>query len=264
MAHPLFQGPTWWVLLSYYALGTPILYVLFRRTASSLKPVALQASMHALSIPVLVVVANNGASLWFPEDMWDVSGSSGRLFGHSRSSQWLIVVIAWYLVIEIVLKVVCQSFEKTKPSEYFVQYCHHVITVGLAIHILTYGFIEYYAAYFVGVAEMSPVPLQFMNFFKMFKVLGSAFPTTISICRAAFALSFLFFRGFWWPKVCVSFWADLGTLLSSEDSADLHGIPVRHPYMWLAVNAGFTGLQWFWTSKVVYGVRQAFRNAKAS
>ena len=144
---------------------------------------------------------------------------------------------------------------------------------------------------FMGMSEISSVPLAIMDFFKQFKSVAQQFPAVNEFCRVVFSLLFLPIRGVYWPcarprrgSCCVprracSFRPLLSMsvshvlmcrrmlLLMRPDSsihfwkmslATLAGgtvIPAAWViYVFCVCNILMTLLQWFWASLILMGI----------
>lgn len=123
---------------------------------------------------------------------------------------------------------------------------HHSVTAILS-YFAIFPFVPYYVLFFIGVAEMTNIPLSIFDAIK-FMQLKNDFPKLYSYSRVTFAVSFLIIRCVWWPIVSFDFWNKmLGT-----------GVFALHsPFVgifFLIGNAFLTGLQFFWGSKIVNGL----------
>jgi hypothetical protein len=185
-------------------------------------------------------------------------GDGGRVFGTDPWVSFLVKVFFWYLSYEIILKLVCQSWEKTDVFQYRIVYIHHILTALLCIHVLTYRVFEYYALFFIGVAEASSIPLACMNFFKLSKELEARHKTLTTVLKMVFAFAFFGFRVVWWLKVDYSFWGDVLDVIGNAALVQRHGIPIWHLYAWLASNALLTAMQLFWATKVAKAIYAFF------
>lgn len=108
--------------------------------------------------------------------------------------------------------------------------------------------------FFLGVAAISSVPLALIEVATIFEL-----PTATELLRAVFAISFLIVRTFTWPVVSFGFWSDVFVV------GQAGGV---HSYFamgfFLVANIGLTGLQWFWTTLIIDGIRKTLSNGKKS
>jgi len=250
-----FHGDCLRNLLVYYACGIPILIVVFRSSSSPFKAAAFDAATHVLAIPIHVSMVYVSAAIWFAAD--GVSTFPSRLHGaHSPVCTWLITFTLVYLSIEFVLKAMLQIWDRrlVPKSQETIQYLHHICTILLCIHCLSYDFLHYYAMFYIGIAEGSSIPLGFMNLFKMSPDLAAKYPTlniTVSLC---FCFSFLIIRVVWWLKVNMMYWTDIAPLANSANESARSGVPLVHIYLWLFAHFFLTAMQLYWASKVVKGI----------
>jgi len=125
---------------------------------------------------------------------------------------------------------------------------HHAITLLLSVLAYKYQAYHYWAPCFMGMAEISSIPLAFVDLFKQFKPLKAQYPIICEGTRHMFAYAFLFFRGFYWPYSSIWFWFTSSAVLAA-------GTPLLFPswvvYTFCVCNVLMTGLQWYWTSLIL-------------
>ena len=125
-------------------------------------------------------------------------------------------------------------------------YVHHFTTLLLAYLAIHYDAFLYYGVFFLGVTEVSSIPLALVDLFKQFKPLAARYKTTNARAREVFAAFFIVFRTFYWPVVSFYFWrASLKALQEGTAKADWV------VYTFLTVNVLLTSLQFFW-SKLIF------------
>lgn len=266
MSRKLLEGNSLCGLVIYYGIGLTVLTYVFSKTSSPFKGKEFQAAVQVLAIPLFIGMAAVAVYLWFSAN--GAAAMGDRLFGHDPWAQWLVAFTFWYLLLELVLKILCQWRERKDKnagpsSVYTVQYAHHIATGLLCLDCLHYTFTEYYAIFYLGIAEASSIPLGVMNLFKMSKELVAAYPFTNFIFSLSFCLSFLFVRVVWWLRINYSFWNDAITLLPVGNVALRNGVPVLHIYLWLLANAFLTAMQLYWAQKVTMGLLKHFFPKKA-
>lgn len=128
---------------------------------------------------------------------------------------------------------------------------HHATTLYLVL-LARAPFVHVYVAFFIGVASASSVLLGFVDIFRHVGALQRALPLTNTCLRVAFALTFLATRSALWLHISLRFWKDVYTVLAAGTAHSVWACGV-----YLAANAFLTGLQLFWTWKIVQGLRKA-------
>mmetsp|Transcript_72129 Transcript_72129/g.191353 ORF Transcript_72129/g.191353 Transcript_72129/m.191353 type:complete len:212 (+) Transcript_72129:1-636(+) len=205
------------------------------------------------------------ATVWFAAD--GASSFPSRLHGaHSPVCTWLITFTLVYLSIELILKAMLQIWEGriVPKGQEIIQYLHHICTILLCIHCLSYAFLHYYAMFYIGISEGSSIPLGFMNLFKMSPTLAAKYPTLNTAVSLCFCCSFLLIRVVWWMKVNLMYWVDMAPLVGSANEAARSGVPLVHIYLWFFANIFLTAMQLYWAWKVVKGIlRHAKRKPRA-
>jgi len=124
---------------------------------------------------------------------------------------------------------------------------HHLITGMLAVLATEpSAYCHYYIIFFAGVAEVSNVPLAFLELGRLLPLLPEAYPRLHGAAWAAFSVSFFTVRVLYWPTLAVRFWLDsLGTL---HDNHRAQHWPVVRTY--LVANAILTAMQLGWSFKL--------------
>lgn len=131
---------------------------------------------------------------------------------------------------------------------------HHSVTAILS-YFAIFPFVPYYVLFFIGVAEMTNIPLSVFDALKFMK-LKDEFPKLYTYSRVIFAVSFLIIRCGWWPIVSYDFWKNmLGTGVFQMHSPFV-GI------FFLIGNAFLTALQFLWGSKIVKALLGMFGTKK--
>jgi hypothetical protein len=136
---------------------------------------------------------------------------------------------------------------------------HHVVTLFLSFLAYYYNAFHYYAVMFLGIVEMSSVPLAFVDFFKHFPELRQLYPTANELARNLFAASFIAVRGLYWPWVSYCFWA---TTLAARADGTLR-LETWIVYVFLFCNVVMTCLQWFWLSLILSAVAKMIKGDKS-
>jgi hypothetical protein len=125
---------------------------------------------------------------------------------------------------------------------------HHIVTAGLAYCGFN-PFAQYYALFYFGIAELTTIPLNFVNTFKNVPQLVQSYPTFYQQCRTVFAVSFLLIRTIWWPIVSYGLFVACVDLIRSETA---HSVTVVCYFLFS--NLFLTSLQFYWGYLIIVNV----------
>ena len=130
---------------------------------------------------------------------------------------------------------------------------HHIVTATLSYFICVHGVYHYYAIFFLGIVELSSIPLTIVDIMKQTPSLKGKWPTTTHIARLAFAGTFFLTRILGWTAVSVLFWRQNLVWISEgrAASAPHTGLNMVVVAIFFGSNLFMTGLQYFWFSKIV-------------
>eukprot|EP00326_Haptolina_ericina_P016885 CAMPEP_0181185802 /NCGR_PEP_ID=MMETSP1096-20121128/9701_1 /TAXON_ID=156174 ORGANISM="Chrysochromulina ericina, Strain CCMP281" /NCGR_SAMPLE_ID=MMETSP1096 /ASSEMBLY_ACC=CAM_ASM_000453 /LENGTH=156 /DNA_ID=CAMNT_0023274669 /DNA_START=437 /DNA_END=907 /DNA_ORIENTATION=- len=124
---------------------------------------------------------------------------------------------------------------------------HHVITAALSVLGLhPVAFAHFYDLYFAGVAELSNVPLAFIEAGKLIPQLKDRCPRTSEAASIAFTASFFILRLLCWPTVSLFFWSDT---IAHINEGTIHATSVAAFY--LLSNTALTAMQLVWGWKLL-------------
>ena len=140
---------------------------------------------------------------------------------------------------------------------------HHSLAALLCYWGLTMPYMHYYAIYFMGVAEVSSVPLVLVDICKYYPEFAKRFPLVDLLSKLAFAAAFVAVRDVFWVYTAVTVWKDgVGILRKGNFPAKYPGYITASV---LVANAFFTTLQIVWTGKLLEGAAELFgKGASAS
>lgn len=239
--------PAWLVMYMLYMLIHVLCHMAI--VSTSLKKTSLGADPHmAAHFPVqlfgFALLAYYGAGAWLSA-MPDVDpGPGAYLFVGERIAMHMGAFQLYELS-------ACIPSKRLRGKHYeFVG--HHCITLLLSYLAYYYQAYHYWAPCFMGMSELSSIPLAVMDFFKQYKQVASQMPITNELCRVMFALLFLPIRGVYWPYSSIFFWKVSLAALES-------GSAVANQLPWVigifcVCNVLMTGLQWYWASLIVMGI----------
>ena len=143
--------------------------------------------------------------------------------------------------------VLCLFLEVLRSPEMI---AHHLVTASLA-YLGMHPYLHLRGLYFLGIAEVTNIPLTVYDVLKKFERLGWKEGKLYEITQAAFAISFIVFRLIIWPYYCIPFW--LGSIdLIRTGKAHSNFVVVY----FLLSNVFLTGLQLLWGQQIVVGLLQ--------
>ena len=166
-----------------------------------------------------------------------------RLYAPINEAQLLGSIMLGYQLYNFAI-----CFILPKDCGQIANYAHHASTAFLAYFVL-YPYVNYYAFFFVGIAEATNIPLTVVDACRAFPKLKEQIPKTNTMARLIFAISFFIVRVFWWPYVSYTFWLLSIDLIRNGDATKIHNIFVV--YIFLIGNIGLTFLQFFWGQKIL-------------
>jgi len=232
--------PTWLVL--FFGLFALHMLCYAVATAPSFKGSSLSASPHLAAhfLPQLVgfaVIAFNGGGAWFT-GMPATEPPIDVYLQHGEHVSCLMIAFQLYEL------AACIPAKRLRGASYEMV-GHHVITLLLSTLAYNYQAYHYWAPCFMGVAEISSVPLALVDFFKQFPTLKAKFASVNEMARNVFAVAFLACRGVYWPYSSVLFFRTSVAALAKGPSAVI--FPVGVIYTFCVCNVLMTCLQWYWT-----------------
>jgi hypothetical protein len=121
---------------------------------------------------------------------------------------------------------------------------HHTVTATLAF-FGTNPYVHYYGLFFFGIAELTNVPLTFVDVFKYFPDMKAKYSIVNEVSRVIFALSFIILRLIVWPVISLEFWRESFKLVQTGEAHNNFVV-----IFFLFANLFLTGLQFMWGSKI--------------
>eukprot|EP00322_Chrysochromulina_rotalis_P003007 CAMPEP_0115857776 /NCGR_PEP_ID=MMETSP0287-20121206/15753_1 /TAXON_ID=412157 /ORGANISM="Chrysochromulina rotalis, Strain UIO044" /LENGTH=288 /DNA_ID=CAMNT_0003312013 /DNA_START=36 /DNA_END=902 /DNA_ORIENTATION=- len=133
---------------------------------------------------------------------------------------------------------------------------HHVCTLALCF-IATAPYVHFYGLFFIGLANLSSIPLAAFTVCDALRMRNPAFEQPYVRCRMAFAGLFLLVRVTIWPCVSAVFWYDtIATVIAGH----VRSKPAT--LFLLLSNIFLTSLQFMWGRKVYSGIKKALSAEK--
>jgi hypothetical protein len=121
---------------------------------------------------------------------------------------------------------------------------HHFAT-GMLGYFGLHPYLHYYGLFFFGFAEMTNIPLTFVDVFKYLPKWKESLSWLNELSRTIFAISFIIIRLFLWPYYSYTFWKGSLDLLQSGTAHSTFVVS-----FFLLANMFLTGLQFFWGYKI--------------
>jgi len=231
------------------------LTLLFARSPSIWGEQAIFVAHQIVALPLMLYVTVIGCAAWFsarPEGTVE-----SRIFGHDPAGAHLSVILLGALV----LWDIPMTFH---PSIYSAASMGHHVGLAVLAVLCLLPFLQFYAPFFVGVTEISSVPLQVVDFFRpeKFGPLLEGRPLLNQfngLARGLFVLAFLIIRTVWFPiivgaRVVPDLLSVMRTSLATSSGEDGRAALA---IVGIFFASAFTLLQWYWSSLLLKQVQKA-------
>lgn len=233
-----------WVLLACLFRGV----LLFKATP-------LATSHQVVLLVPFVFQSCCGTWMWFFDEDFTAAFEDDKIYGDYGPARTLATVMLAFQIWDF-----CATLAMTKEVKGQIPHIvHHASSASVcAIALLngSHGLLLFYGPFFLGVSEISSVPLSMMDLFKYSKVLAEVYPKANEASRVTFAVLFLVFRCCYWPVVTYDFW--MTTMASSSP------LSTRMKIICNVFMAALTALQYYWGGLVVKGIIKMIRTGKAN
>ncbi len=229
------------------------LYVVRSGSAFTKKHFRPKPHLAAHVLPQLlgfVVLAYHGCVFWFAHQLADTE-PLGDFFSHGEVMGTFMTGFQLYEAVACIPP----SAERLRGNAYEML-GHHVTTFYMGLLSYYYRSFHYYCPFFMGISELSSLPLAGVDFFKYFPAIRKSFPNANEACRVAFAVSFLTIRGVWWPYISLDFWRRAVPVMRGAATTEAPGF-VLATFMFL--NVAMTLLQFYWASIILTAIVQKAR-----
>jgi hypothetical protein len=236
----IFSDATLWAFIFTQFLGWAVLSCLLPSFESFKgekdKPQA--AAQKIIEFVSFVVLACTGSYMWWFDAAFVEDFAGDKVFGGYDLSRNFVIYMVGFQFWDFTSSVVC--------GYAYMHIIHHFSVFVLCLIVLMNGpngFLLYYAPFFLGVTEISSVPLAVVDVFRTSKPLAKSYAGLNELSRSLFAVTFLAFRGVYWPVVVLDFFRETW---ASEASAGLLAT-------WYIACIGLTGLQYYWAFLIIKG-----------
>ena len=209
----------------------------------------------AIALPLMVYCAVVGTKAWFfpaAADVLTASTFDGRVNGHMEISEFLCAIILGACA----LWDIPMTFHKSLYS--VASMGHHVGLAVMAVLCMR-PYVQYYVPFFLGVVEISSIPLQFVDLFhpKHFVELTETYAALAhlnTLSRTLFLISFILLRTFYFPYTMIAgVWPDLYAVLNSG----VRGADFSIALVVSFFSVTFTVLQLYWSYLLLKQVSKA-------
>jgi len=132
---------------------------------------------------------------------------------------------------------------------------HHLLAGIGGWFCLQHQHFHYYAAFYLGLSEISSIPLVLMTLSNYFPPPPNTIYSTIAtLAGPAFALTFGYFRVYQWGKLSIRLWLDCYYVLSKGLAEQYRPGKSYVLYSTLVITALLSGLQLYWFSLILQRV----------
>jgi TLC domain len=199
---------------------------------------------------VFLFVGGWGLYLWHvakSESVRRFTTPASRLYGYQTQAEWLTVVNLayqlWDFAISLTIPEHCTAIMLT----------HHVVAATVSFSGVYNYMLGYYAAFFLGISEVSSIYLVSMDLSKYFEPLpGTWFDFyVLHWTKPLFAITFIYYRVIlWWP-VSKRLFDDVRAVTSSGQAEALRPGRTWILYLWLGLNLPMGILQLYWVTIIL-------------
>ncbi|CAM9402608.1 unnamed protein product [Pylaiella littoralis] len=223
------EEPTLW-----YIVGLLALHVVTREVFKRYGPFKSDAALFAHQVCSVVCIAHCafwGIYYWFAE----AGTVEDRLYGPTVGAVVIGQVNLAFQFYDLLATVFVARLCKAEMV------VHHTLATLMAYFLMRDCYVHYYAIFFLGISEVSSVPLVFVDLFKYFPDFAARFPDANHMLRISFALVFLVVRVFYWPIIAGR---HLWDTFRSVQAGTVHNVGVVS--FFTVCNLTLTLMQWYW------------------
>eukprot|EP00903_Cladosiphon_okamuranus_P006255 g6138.t1 len=239
------EEPTLW-----YIIGLLAIQVFGREVFKRYGPFKDDAALFAHQLASMVCIAHCafwGIYYWFAE----AGTIEDRLYGPTVGA---VVIGQVNLAFQFYDLVVSLFVVRLRKIEMVV---HHGLATIMCYFLLRDCYVHYYAIFFLGISEVSSVPLVFVDVFKFFPDVAARFQGANHLLRISFALNFIVVRVLYWPVIAGRhLWDTVG----SVKAGTVHDAGVVGFFM--ACNLTLTVLQWYWGYLIIRAATKMLAGGK--
>ncbi|CAM9953233.1 unnamed protein product [Ectocarpus sp. 6 AP-2014] len=239
------EEPTLW-----YAVGLLALQVVGREVFKRYGPFKSDAALFAHQLCSMVCIAHCafwGVYYWFGE----ANTIEDRLYGPSVGALVIGKVNLAFQFYDLVATVFIGRLCKVEMI------VHHALATVMCYFLMRDCYVHYYAMFFLGISEVSSVPLVFVDVFKFFPDVAASFEGVNNLLRISFALIFMVVRVVYWPIVAARHLFDT---FGSVQAGTVHDVGVVG--FFTACNLALTFMQWYWGYLIVRAATKMLSGGK--
>ena len=123
---------------------------------------------------------------------------------------------------------------------------HHILVGTLLLMAESPAYCHHYIAFFAGVAELSNLPLAYVELCTLVPSLKRTDRRVYEVAKVLFGVSFIGVRILYWPLVCSHFWVDSLRALAATHPPGKPSVVVA----FLVANAVLTAIQFKWGLRI--------------
>lgn len=222
----------------------------------SYKPILVGFNVVGFFVNSYVVYLGFLSLMNFPDDYVSTNGTS-ILWVRYELGLYQIWFMMAYQLWNTLFSCVVKEYRTTAALS------HHVAGVFICA-IAVHDYCHYHTGFFIGLSEMSTIPLSLVDLFKYIPSLAKRFPTVELVAKLLFAGLFLFIRCFLWPTMSVLFWRDniVCVLGHTCDVSELSTYQLTRIFLLSVGNLFLTFLQFFWGKKLIKMIQRALNDKK--
>eukprot|EP00904_Undaria_pinnatifida_P005341 jgi/Undpi1/1937/HiC_scaffold_12.g05324.m1 len=134
---------------------------------------------------------------------------------------------------------------------------HHTVSTLMCYFLMRDCYVHYFAIFFLGISEVSSIPLVFVDIFKFFPEVAARCEKANELARIAFAVLFIVLRVLYWPVIAGRhLWDTFGSM----QAGTVHNAGVAG--FFTACNLSLTLLQWYWGYLILRAVAKMLSDDK--
>lgn len=199
-----------------------------------------------------ILVGGLGLYMWHVQkSVHRFSTPEARLYGFQVEAKWLTVANLAYQLWDFGISLTIP--EHRTP----IMLTHHAVAATVSFSGLYNYMLGYYAAFFLGLSEVSSIFLVSLDLSKYFQPLpGTLFEAYISNCAGPlFVVCFIYYRVIlWWP-VSKQLFDDVRAVTASGQAEALRPGRTWILYLWVTLNFPMGLLQLYWLTLILAEVK---------
>lgn len=176
-----------------------------------------------------------------------------RLYGFHAETKWITIVNLAYQIWDFAIS---WTIPENRTA---IMLTHHFIAATVSFSGVYNHMIGYYATFFLGLTEVSSIPLVTLDMSKYFQPQpGTLYEAYISRCAAPlFVLTFVYYRVVMWWRVSKQLLDDVRSVTASGSAQALRPGRTWILYMWVTLSIPMGLLQLYWLTLIAAEAKNA-------